>query len=55
MMVKTTDIVRQKMAAGKKVDQIRAEGLPEEWKSWGAGFVNTDRWITTIHRSFSAK
>jgi glyoxylase-like metal-dependent hydrolase (beta-lactamase superfamily II) len=55
MLTETTEIVRQKMAAGKTLDQIKAEGVPEEWKSWGAGFVNTDRWISTIHRSFTKK
>jgi cyclase len=55
MLLATTDIVRKKIAAGKTLDQIKAEGLPDEWKTWGAGFVNTDRWITTIHRSFTKK
>lgn len=55
MMLKTTDIVRKKMAAGKTLDQIKAEGLPEEWKSWSWNFVTTDRWIATIHRSYSKK
>jgi glyoxylase-like metal-dependent hydrolase (beta-lactamase superfamily II) len=55
MLTETTDIVRKKMAAGKTLDQIKAEGLPEEWKSWGTGFVNTDRWISTIHRGFTKK
>lgn len=55
MLLETTDVVRKKIAAGKTLDQIKAEGLPDEWKSWGAGFVNTDRWITTIHRSFTKK
>ena len=55
MLLATTDVVRRKIAAGKTLDQIKAEGLPDEWKSWGAGFVNTDRWITTIHRSFTKK
>lgn len=55
MLTETTGIVRKKMAAGKTLEQIRAEGLPEEWKSWGTGFVNTDRWISTIHRSFTKK
>lgn len=53
MLVATTGIVRQKMAAGKKVEEIKAEGFPPEWKSWGAGFVNADRWIDTIYRSYS--
>jgi len=55
MLLKTTDIVRKKIAAGKTLDQIKAEGLGDEWKSWGNGFVNTDRWMTTIHRSFTKK
>lgn len=55
MLVTTTKIVRDKMKAGKTLDQIKAEGLPEEWKSWSWQFVNTDRWISTIHRSYSKK
>ena len=55
MLLATTDVVRKKIAAGKKVDQIKAEGFPEEWKSWGAGFVNSDRWIDTIYRSYSSR
>ncbi|HEY2973851.1 MAG TPA: MBL fold metallo-hydrolase [Pyrinomonadaceae bacterium] len=55
MLLETTDIVRKKMAAGKKLEQIKSEGLPEEWKSWGTGFIKTDLWIETIHRSLSAK
>lgn len=55
MLVETSAIVRKKMAEGKKVEQIKTEGFPAEWKSWGAGFVNSDRWIDTIYRSFSAR
>ncbi len=55
MLLETTDIVRKKMAAGKTLTEIKTEGLPEEWKSWGTGFIKTDVWIETIHRSLSAK
>jgi glyoxylase-like metal-dependent hydrolase (beta-lactamase superfamily II) len=55
MLVTTTGIVRDKIKAGKSLDQIKSEGLPAEWKPWGTGFVNTDRWIETIYRSFSKK
>ena len=55
MLLETTDIVRKRMAAGKTLDQIKAEGLPEEWKSWVTGFINTDQWIESIHRSLSNK
>jgi hypothetical protein len=34
MLVETTDIVRKKMAAGKTLDQIKSEGLADEWKTW---------------------
>ena len=54
MLVATTGIVRKQIAAGKSLDQIKKEGLPE-WSSWGKGFVNTDRWIETIYRSFTGK
>jgi cyclase len=55
MLLETTDIVRKKMAAGKTIDQIKAEGLPDEWKSWGTGFIKTDLWLETVYRSLSKK
>jgi glyoxylase-like metal-dependent hydrolase (beta-lactamase superfamily II) len=55
MLQQTTEIVRQKIAAGKTVDQIKTEGLPAEWAPWGAGFIKTDRWVETIYKSFTAK
>jgi len=55
MLTETTGIVRKKMRVGKRVEQIKTEGLGAEWKPWGAGFVNSDRWIDTIYRSFSAR
>jgi glyoxylase-like metal-dependent hydrolase (beta-lactamase superfamily II) len=55
MLLQTTDIVRKRMAARKTLDQIKKEGLPEEWKSWGTGFIKTDRWLERIYNSLSAK
>jgi glyoxylase-like metal-dependent hydrolase (beta-lactamase superfamily II) len=55
MLLETVDIVRKQMAAGKTLDDIKKAGMPEKYKSWGAGFVNTDRWITTIHTGLSSK
>lgn len=55
MLVETTAIVREKMKANKTVAQIKGEGLPEEWKSWGSGFIKTDVWLETIFRSYSKK
>src|SRR5215203_4213511 len=55
MLTQTTEIVRQKIAAGKTLDQIKTEGLPAEWAPWGVGFIKTDRWVETIYRSLIAK
>lgn len=55
MLLATTDIVRKKVAAGKTLDQIKAEGLPAEWSSWGTGFIKTDRWIATLYRAYARK
>ena len=55
MLQQTTEIVRQKIAAGKTVEQVKTEGLPAEWAPWGVGFIKTDRWVETIYRSLTAK
>src|SRR5678810_926527 len=55
MLQQTTEIMKQKIAAGKTLDQIKSEGLPDEWKPWGAGFIKTDRWLETIYKSLTAK
>jgi cyclase len=53
MLLTTTDIVRQQIKAGKTIEQIKAAGLPDEWKTWGSGFIKTDRWVETIYKSLS--
>jgi cyclase len=55
MLLETTDIVRKKIVAGKTLDQVKAEGLPAEWKSWGAGFIKTEMWLEIVYRSLTAK
>jgi len=55
MLVETTEIVRKQMAANKPLEQIKKDGLPDEWKSWGAGFVKTDMWLEIVYRSLSQK
>jgi glyoxylase-like metal-dependent hydrolase (beta-lactamase superfamily II) len=55
MLVTTSDIVRAKIKAGKTLEQIKSEGLPDTWKSWGTGFIKTDTWLETIYRSATKK
>jgi len=54
-LVETTDIVRTKIAAGKTLDQIKSEGLPEEWRTWGSGFIKTEGWLETVFTSLTRK
>ncbi|HEX8920972.1 MAG TPA: MBL fold metallo-hydrolase [Pyrinomonadaceae bacterium] len=51
MLLETIDVVRKQAAAGKTLEQIKAGGLPEAWKSWGTGFIKTDQWIELIYKS----
>jgi glyoxylase-like metal-dependent hydrolase (beta-lactamase superfamily II) len=55
MLNETIGIVRERMKAGKTLDQIKAEGLPEKWNSWGQGFIKTPVWIETLYKGLSNK
>ena len=55
MLVVTTEIVRKKSRQERTLDQIKTEGLPEEWKTWGTGFVKQDFWLETIFTSLTRK
>lgn len=55
MLTETTDHVRKGIAAGKTLDDLKAAGVPDKWKPWGEGFIKTDRWIETIHKSLTRK
>ena len=55
MLLTTTDIVRKKIAAGKTLEEVKKEGLPDEWKPWGTGFIKTDMWLELVYMSLTAK
>jgi len=55
MLLETTDIVRKKIAAKKTLEDIKKEGLPAEWNSWGTGFIKTELWLEIVYRSLTAK
>jgi cyclase len=55
MLVETSGIVQTKIKAGKDLATIQKEGLPEEWKEWGSGFINTETWIQILHESLQGK
>ncbi len=54
-IVETSNIVQDAMKAEKSLEDIKKAGLPEKYKDAGSGFIKTDAWIETIHRSYSKK
>ncbi len=55
MLRETTGIVRKRIAEGSDLEKVKAQGLPEEWASWGEGFIKTDQWLEIVYRSLSAR
>jgi cyclase len=55
LVVESSQIVTDAMKAGKTLDEIKKAGLPEKFKAAGTGFIKTDFWIETVHRSYSKK
>lgn len=54
-LIETSEIVQSEMKKGKSLDDIKKAGLPEKYKEWGSGFIKTDFWIETVHRSYAKK
>lgn len=55
MLIETVDIVQKGVTSGKTLEGLKKDGLPEKYKTWGTGFIKTDFWIETIHKSLSMK
>ena len=53
MIAETIAMVRGKIEAGMSSEEVQGEGVAEEWSDWGAGFISTERWLDTVHRSLS--
>lgn len=53
MLVKTTAIIRERMAAGQSLEKIQETGLPEEWAAWSWRFIDTATWIEIVYKSYS--
>jgi cyclase len=44
----TTKAVATALAAGKTLDQMKAENILAPWDAWGKGFIKTDAWLATL-------
>ena len=55
MLRGTSAAVETGIAAGKSLDQLKAEKVLAAWDSWGAGTIKPDLWIETLHGELTAK
>ncbi len=53
MLEDCLETVQSGIDGGKSLDEIKEAGLSERWEDWGAGFINRDFWIETIHTSLT--
>jgi glyoxylase-like metal-dependent hydrolase (beta-lactamase superfamily II) len=44
----TSAAVAKALAAGKTLDQMKADNVLGQWDSWGKGFIKTDAWIALL-------
>ena len=55
MLVDTSAIVQKAIDAGKTLEQAKADGLPDKWKSWAAPTLGVPRWIEILYNGLKAK
>jgi len=55
MLTDSLALVKKAVAESKTLDQIKAAGVADKWKPWGEGFIKTDRWLETVHKSVTRK
>jgi len=55
MLAETSGIVEKAVAAGKTLEQVKADGLPDKWKNWAVPTLTTSRWLEILYRGLSSK
>ena len=55
MLVETSRIVEKEIADGGTLEEIKAAGLPDKWKSWAVPTLGTTRWIEILYQGLSRK
>jgi cyclase len=55
MLIETSALVQKGIDAGKTLDQAKAEGLPDKWKTWAAPTLGVTRWIEILYQGLKTK
>lgn len=53
MLVETSGIVEQAIKDGKTLEQVKAAGLPEKWKSWDWNLIPMRQYLEILYRGLS--
>jgi glyoxylase-like metal-dependent hydrolase (beta-lactamase superfamily II) len=53
MLKETTALVRSKRDAGKTLEQVKAEGVPEKYKSWGNAFIKPEVYLEMLYKGLA--
>ncbi len=49
MLVETSGLVQKEIDAGKTLEQVKADSLPDKWKSWAVPTLTADRWLEILY------
>ena len=55
MLVDTSGIVQKAIDDRKTLDEIKAAGLPDKWKSWAVPTLSTARWLELLYNGLRRK
>ena len=55
MLTTVTGQVKQALVAGKTLDEVKAAGVPTQYKSWGTGFINEARFLEFCYNDLKGK
>jgi glyoxylase-like metal-dependent hydrolase (beta-lactamase superfamily II) len=54
MLSEVTDFVQKQIKAGKKLEEIKAQGLPARWRSWAERGISADFFLTNVYDGLAA-
>ncbi|MDY7232316.1 MBL fold metallo-hydrolase [Hyalangium rubrum] len=54
MLKESTAMVRASLAAGKTLEQVKAQSLGEKYKSWSNAFIKEEQYLEMVYKGLSA-